>query len=87
MENPLYLNGKRYADIMKTMWFTFLYSPVIPIGTVFSLFGLFLHYWADKYNLINKFTAKENISLDLTLSMLDMLDMIVIMHAVIVFFI
>ena len=27
MENPDYLSGKRYADIMKTMWFTFFYAP------------------------------------------------------------
>jgi hypothetical protein len=32
MENPDYLSGKRYADIMKTMWFTFFYSLAIPIG-------------------------------------------------------
>jgi hypothetical protein len=82
-ENPLYLSGKRYSDIMKTMWFTFLYSSVIPFGTICSCIGLVFYYWADKYNLIKKFTAKENISLDLTVSMIDLLDFIVIWHAVI----
>lgn len=66
---------------MKTMWFTFLYSPVIPIGTLLSLFGLVIYYWIDKYNIINKFTVKENISLDLTIEMIEMLDLIIIFHA------
>ncbi len=30
MEFPDYTMGKRYADVMKTMWFTFFYSPAIP---------------------------------------------------------
>lgn len=67
---------------MKTMWFTFLYSSVIPFGTICSCIGLVFYYWADKYNLIKKFTAKENISLDLTVSMIDLLDFIVIWHAI-----
>ena len=82
-ENPSYLNGKRDADIMKTMWFTFLYSPVIPIGSIVSLIGLILYYWIDKYNIINKFTVKESISLHLTMEMIEMLDLIIIFHAVI----
>ena len=66
-ENTVYLSGKRYADIMKTMWFTFLYSSVLPLGSLFSSVGLFLYYWIDKYNIVNKFTAKENISIHLTM--------------------
>ena len=68
---------------MKTMWFTFLYSPVIPIGSIVSLIGLILYYWIDKYNIINKFTVKESISLHLTMEMIEMLDLIIIFHAVI----
>ena len=82
MENPLYLSGKRYADIMKTMWFTFLYSPILPLGSVFSAIGLIMYYWVDKYNIINKFSAKEAISSALTLEMINMLDLVIMMHAV-----
>ena len=81
-ENPLYLSGKRYADIMKTMWFSFLYSPVVPLGSIFSFIGLTFYYWVDKYNIVHKFTAKENISIDLTMKMIDLLDLIIIIHAV-----
>ena len=53
--------GKRYADLMKTMWFTFFYSPLIPIGTLYSIVGIILYYYTDKYNLIYRRTVKENI--------------------------
>jgi hypothetical protein len=32
MEEPDYLSAKRYSDIMKTMWFTFLFGSCIPLG-------------------------------------------------------
>jgi len=52
---------------MKTMWFTFLYSTVVPLGSIISFIGLIFYYWVDKYNIIHKFTANENISIDLTM--------------------
>jgi len=62
MEEDGYTMGKRYADIMKTMWFTFFYCPVIPLGSFWSIIGLICYYWIDKYNLINRRTIKESIS-------------------------
>ena len=58
MEDPDYNIGKRYADVMKTMWFTFFYSPVLPIGTIFSIVAIILYYFTDKYNLIHRRTVK-----------------------------
>ena len=46
---------------MKTMWFTYLYASMIPIGTPFSMFGIFLYYLVDKYNVIFRRTIKERI--------------------------
>ena len=62
MEQPDYLSAKRYSDIMKTMWFTYFYGTMIPIGLVCSLIGLFLYYFIDKYNLLRRRTVKESIS-------------------------
>jgi hypothetical protein len=62
MEHPDYLSAKRYADIMKTMWFTFLFGTAIPIGFIFSLIGLILYYFVDKYNILRRRTVKESIS-------------------------
>jgi hypothetical protein len=40
MEMPDYSQAKRYGDIMKTMWFTFFYGDIIPVGTLFSILGI-----------------------------------------------
>ena len=48
MEDVQYNMAKRYAEIMKTMWFTFFYAPALPIGIVWSTVGIFLYYWVDK---------------------------------------
>ena len=48
MEYPSYSMSDRYADLLKTMWFIFLYSGLIPICVVFFIIGLFCFYWIDK---------------------------------------
>lgn len=80
MEFPDYSMGKRYADIMKTMWFTFFYSPAIPFGTLWSILGISLYYFADKYNLIYRRTVKENIGNDLTIEMIELLEYSICFH-------
>ena len=59
MEQVEYTQGKRYADIMKTMWvtlliniqFTFFYGTAIPFGIIMSILNLAVYYWVDKYNI------------------------------------
>ncbi|EGR32359.1 protein kinase domain protein [Ichthyophthirius multifiliis] len=80
MEHPDYAMGKRYADIMKTMWFTFFYSPVIPMATVWSILGVILYYITDKYNLIYRRTVKESIGKGLTIEMIEMVEYCVVLH-------
>jgi len=63
-ESPDYLQSKRYADIMKTMWFTFMYGAAIPLGIVFSIIGLSIYYFVDKYNLLRRRTVKESLGKD-----------------------
>lgn len=67
MEDFSYVQGKRYADIMKTMWFTFLYAPCIPLGNFFSIISLLAYYYIDKYNLLRHSTAMENLSRQVSL--------------------
>lgn len=52
---------------MKTMWFTFFYGSSIPIGIAFSMLGLSIYYYADKYNVLRRRTIKENIGKDLSI--------------------
>jgi hypothetical protein len=49
-EDPDYLSAKRYADIIKTMWFSFFFGGIIPIGThkKLNIFrSYFIIVWTD----------------------------------------
>jgi hypothetical protein len=74
MEDFNYSMGKRYAEIIKTIWFTFLYLSLIPFGAMLSLIGLTLYYWADKYNLLRRSSIKQNISGKLAILVMKLLD-------------
>ena len=56
---------------MKTMWFTFLYCSVIPLGSLWSMLGLSIYYFADKHNVIHRRTVTENLGIDLTNEMIE----------------
>ena len=56
------------------MWFTFLYASLIPIGSFFSVIGLSFYYWVDKYNIVRKSSLAHNISGDLAVLSLKLLD-------------
>jgi uncharacterized Tic20 family protein len=72
-----YLSAKRYADIMKTMWFTFLFGSTIPIGFLCSYIGLIIYYFVDKHNLLRKRTVKECINKQLSMEMISLLELII----------
>ncbi len=45
--NQLELSFK-YATVLKTLWFTALYSTLNPIVYIFGFIGLCLFYWMEK---------------------------------------
>jgi len=63
---------------MKTMWFTFFYGDIIPLGILFSIMGLTLYYFVDKYNVLRRRTIKESLSKHLSIEMIEMLELIII---------
>ncbi|KRX04111.1 hypothetical protein PPERSA_08326 [Pseudocohnilembus persalinus] len=82
MEKVEYTQGKRYADIMKTMWFTFFYSPAIPLGLFLSLINLVYYYFIDSYNVFNRRTIKETLSQQVSIEMIENLEMIIIWYSI-----
>ena len=63
-----------YAYLIKTMFFTAVYAPVIPLGTLISCFGLIIQYWIDKYSVIRKRTINDNLSSVLSADMLEIME-------------
>lgn len=75
MEDMPYDMGKRFAEIIETMWFTFLYSTLTPVGAIITIFGLIVYYWVDKYNLLRRSSINRQISGKLIQSSLNLLDL------------
>lgn len=48
-ELPEHKIEEGYAEVLKTMNVTFFLGPLLPIGYLFSMIGLILFYWAEKY--------------------------------------
>ena len=63
--------GLRYANIMKSLFFTSAIAPFVPIGAVFSLVGIMISYWVDKYLLIERYVASHKLSSEFGKSMVD----------------
>ena len=56
------------------MWFTYLYTDLIPGGMFVIIFGLMAYYWVDKYNLLRRSSVTYNISADLSFKVSDLID-------------
>ena len=56
------------------MWFTYLYASLIPIGSFFTVLGLGFYYWVDKFNLLKRSSLSHNVSGDLAVVSLKLLD-------------
>lgn len=56
------------------MWFTFLYSELIPLGSFLIVIGLALYYWVDKYNFLRRSALKGGVSGKMSLLSLKSLD-------------
>jgi hypothetical protein len=58
------------------MWFTFLYSSLLPIGAFIAIVGLIMYYWVDKYNLLRRSSISRQISGRVIETSLMLLDLI-----------
>ena len=71
--------GKRYAEIIERMWFTYLYATLVPIGAFISVVGIIIYYWIDKYNLLRRSAVTTEVSGKLALISMNMLDFTLIL--------
>lgn len=80
MEEEQYDMGKRFAEVVEMMWFTFLYSTLIPVGAPITCAGLCLYYWIDKCNLLRRSAVNGQISGKLINTMLALLDLTLLLR-------
>ena len=79
MEKPPFPMGKLYSEIIETIWFTFLYSSIIPVGGIVTLIGLSLHYFVDKITLMKRSSVTEKVSGKFIIKALGLLEFCIIM--------
>ena len=51
----------KYSYLIKTLYMSFFFAPVFPLGLVFSLFGFILGYWLEKYNFSKMYKKPEKL--------------------------
>ena len=71
--------GKRYGEIMESLWSVFLYSCLIPLGSIMILIEVNLYYWADKYNLLRRSSILEGVSGNLCMKALVLMEFTLIL--------
>lgn len=71
----------RYANILKTVFFTAAVSPIIPMGVPLSIIGLIISYWVDKYLLLRRYCCKNSLGFKLPRKMLEMLQLYCVFFA------
>lgn len=48
--------------MIKTIWLTAFYAPLVPLVVPISIFGLIFNYWLEKYSYGKKYAAPNMIS-------------------------
>ncbi|CAD8158550.1 unnamed protein product [Paramecium pentaurelia] len=71
----------KYADIMKTLFITFFYTPLTPAGYITSFIGLALYYVAEKYVICYRMSVKHTPSVQLSILMTEMMEYLPIIYA------
>ena len=74
-EGPLPNMSNKYAQLIKTMLLTSFYAPGMPMATLFSLLGVALTYWSDKYIFLRRNALPPALNHHLNTAMLDYLDL------------
>ena len=71
----------KFCQIFFFVQFTFLYATCIPFGIIMSVGTLIIYYWIDKYNLLRRRTVKESLSMQVSIEMIEMLELSIIFFA------
>ncbi|EGR30034.1 phage head-tail family protein, putative, partial [Ichthyophthirius multifiliis] len=81
-ENSQFPIEERYSQILVTMFTTAFYAPILPTSIMWSCLALFLQYWVDKYDLLNRSTVKYNMSITLSIEMTEHLEYFLSIYSV-----
>ena len=78
MNEPAAL-GKHFSETIEIIWFTFMYSSIVPAGAIVILVGFVINYWVIKYTLLRRSSVNHKVSGDFILLALKLLDISLVM--------
>jgi len=71
----------RFANVNKTLIFTGLFIPFIPLGIIFSMIGFIITYWVDKYLLLRRYVCANRLSFALPKAMFITAEWFIVAYA------
>ena len=78
MDEPASL-GKLLAETIEIIWFTYMYSSVIPLGGILVLGGFMVNYWIVKHSILRRSSIDHQVSGGFITMALTLLDISLIM--------
>ena len=78
MDEPASL-GKHFAETIEIIWFTFMYSSIIPVGAPIILIGFVVNYWVVKWIILRRSSVAHQVSGNFVMLALSLLDFSIVM--------
>jgi len=80
-EYPMFDMVENYVDITKYMLSACFYHSILPLGTCWTIFILFVAYWQDKYRLLRRRSYAHEQGPELAYAMVEILEWTIIAYA------
>lgn len=74
MEDSKYSVGKKYAETIESVWFTYFYASLIPGGTFLMLIGFCGFYWIDKMVVLRRSSINPNVNAQLSVNSMKLIE-------------
>jgi len=66
--------ASRYASLVKTIWMTGLYAPLMPICVPISAIAIIVGYFIDKYLLLRRYVTPLQLGKEISKAMIESLE-------------
>ena len=75
----------KYAYLGKTVLMTLLYIPLMPVGILISLVGIFFFYFIEKYNITRAYQKPPSIDSGITMGYIENFRLFIFIYAISVY--
>ena len=73
---PPYSMAKIYGTVLSVSYITSFYAPLIPVSLIYSILGLTLYYWVDKFRLYRHRSINYKTDSKIIREMMEFLELV-----------